>query len=200
MANEAGGVNMDGVNEWWWIRQDVNKITEEAVKRIQDDQKKAKQVGQQIKADKATNGQFAQFLEFLLRNISNEKLIQSLYEVFFKTKHPKTQITYLRKNVNTIVIVGMFVPFHPKEVKEYWLEGHFQKLYEIGTPPTLTWYVQYLKALSKTYHDNIPIDRNNFITFLIEMLGEYKMVSKIKLDDNEQKELKLSLTKELYGK
>jgi len=83
----------------------VNKVTEEAVRRVQDNQRKAKQVQQQIKQDKDNNEKLAHFLIFLLQNITNEKLITTLYETFFKTKHPKTNVTYLRKNINTVVIV-----------------------------------------------------------------------------------------------
>jgi hypothetical protein len=199
MANEIGNI-WEGPEEWWWIRQDINKVTEEALRRIQENQKKAKQVAQQIQDDKAINAKFVQFLGFLLKNTTNEKLIKALYQVFFKTKHPKTNISYLRKSINTMVIVGMFAPFYPSEIKKCWLDGFFNKLMPMGTAPTLTWYVQYLKALSKTYHDNIPIDRDNFITFLVEILGEYKLIHKSKMSEDEQEELKSSLSKELYGK
>lgn len=199
MANEIGSIG-EGMEEWWGLRQDINKVTEEAVRRIQENQKKAKQIAQQIQDDKTTNGKFVQFLQFLLRKLNNEQLIKALYEVFFKTKHPKTNVQYLRKTINTIVVVGMFAPFYHNEIQKFWLDSFFQKLATLGTVPSLTWYVQYLKALSKTYHDNIPIDKENFIDFLVELLGEYKLISKSKMSEDEQKELKSSLSKELYGK
>ncbi|MFA7718187.1 MAG: hypothetical protein WC875_05740 [Candidatus Absconditabacterales bacterium] len=199
MANEIGSIG-EGLEEGGGIREDINKVTEEAVRRIQENQKKAKQIAQQIQDDKAVNAKFAQFLEFLLRHTTNEKLIKTLYQTFFKTKHPKTNITYLRKSINTIVIVGMFAPFYPNETKKFGLETVFQKLTTLGTAPTLTGYVHYLKELSKTYHDNIPIDKENFIAFLVELLGEYKLIHNAKMSEDEQNELKSSLSKELYGK
>ena len=105
MANETGWMNMDWLETWWWVRQDVNKVTEEAVRRVQDNQKKAKQVQQQIQDDKQNNAKFAHFLTFLIQTVKNDTLINDMYETFFKTKHPKTDITYLRKNINTIVRV-----------------------------------------------------------------------------------------------
>jgi len=137
----------------------VNKVTEEAVRRVQDNQKKAKQAQQQIQQDKANNAKLAQFLTFLLKTLKNDKLIVALYEVFFKTKHPKTEITYLRKSINTIVVVGIFAPFFPQEIKQFGLGPYFEKLIAINKKPAITEYLTYLKQLSKTYHDNIPMDK-----------------------------------------
>ena len=64
MADEVWGSGLDDINTWWQVREDTNKVTEEAVRRIQDNQKKAQQIGQDIKNDKATNGKYAKFLTF----------------------------------------------------------------------------------------------------------------------------------------
>ena len=95
----------------------MNKVTEEAVRRVQDDQKKAQQVGQDIKKDKATNDKFAKFLTFLLKDIKNDDLVRQIYHVFFKTRHPETDVLYLRKSMNVIMVAGMFVPFYQAEIK-----------------------------------------------------------------------------------
>jgi glucuronate isomerase len=100
----------------------VNKVTEEAVRRVQDDQKKAQQVGQDIKKDKATNNKFAKFLTFLLKDIKSDTLLKQIYHTFFKTRHEETDLIHLRKNMNTIVVVGMFVPFYQEMIKELELE------------------------------------------------------------------------------
>lgn len=199
MANEIWP-SIDGLEEGWWVREDVNKVTEEAVRRVQDNQKKAKQAQQQIQQDKQTNAKFAHFLTFLLRKIDNDKLITALYEVFFKTKHPKTDLTYLRKNINTIVIVGMFAPFFPAEIQQFGLDSFFEKLISLEETPKITEYLSYLKQLSKTYHDNIPIDKHAFIAFLTEVLIEFDLVNKDSLTEDQKKELQTGLQKELYGK
>ncbi|MEI8092094.1 MAG: hypothetical protein WCG98_08100 [bacterium] len=54
--------------------------------------------------------------------------------------------------------------------------------------------------MSQTYHDNIPIDKNAFIAFLMELLLEYNIVNKDKMGDDEKKELRAGLIQELYGK
>ncbi|MCX6823090.1 MAG: hypothetical protein NTX91_03815 [candidate division SR1 bacterium] len=199
MANEIGP-SIDGVEAGGGVREDVNKVTEEAVRRVQDNQKKAKQAQQQIQQDKQNNAKFAHFLTFLLKTIKNEKLITSLYEVFFKTKHPKTEITYLRKNINTIVIVGMFAPFFPTEIEELGLKSFFDTILSAESKPNITEYLAYLKQLSKTYHDNVPMDKTAFIKFLTELLMEFDLVNREAMTEDQTEELQRGLQKELYGK
>ena len=75
------------------------------MQRIQSQAKQAKQIAQQIKKDKAINYHLAQFLSFLMKEIQNEELIKAITDTFFKTTNPKDQITYLRKDINTYVVV-----------------------------------------------------------------------------------------------
>lgn len=75
------------------------------MQRIQSQAKQAKQIAQQIKKDKAINYHLAQFLAFLMKEIQNEELIKAITDTFFKTTNPKDQITYLRKDINTYVVV-----------------------------------------------------------------------------------------------
>ncbi|MDR0650029.1 MAG: hypothetical protein LBG59_01080 [Candidatus Peribacteria bacterium] len=51
------------------------------------------------------NDKFAQFLTFLLHTITNEAIIKGIYDTFFTMVDYKTHITYLRKNMNSIVVV-----------------------------------------------------------------------------------------------
>lgn len=75
------------------------------MQRVQSQAKQAKQIAQQIKKDKAINYHLAQFLAFLMKEIQNEELIKAITDTFFKTTNPKDQITYLRKDINTYVVV-----------------------------------------------------------------------------------------------
>jgi hypothetical protein len=75
------------------------------VQRVQSQAKQAKQIAQQIKKDKAINYHLAQFLAFLMKEIQNEELIKAITDTFFKTTNPKDQITYLRKDINTYVVI-----------------------------------------------------------------------------------------------
>lgn len=93
-------------------------MTEEAVRRVQEDQKRAQQVGQEIRDDKAKNAKVAKFLTFLLKDIKNDQLIKQVYEVFFKSRNEESGLLHMRKSANSIVIVGMFVPFYQEEIKE----------------------------------------------------------------------------------
>ncbi len=198
MANETGGIGIEDM--WWEIREDANKVTEEAVRRVQDNQKKAQQVAQQIQDDKDLNDKFAQFLIFLLRAINNEKLIKTLYEAFFTTKNPKTQLTYIRKNINTIVIVGMFAPFYPEKIQEFQLDDFFKTLPYFTETNTATGYIEYLKSLSKKHHDNIPLEKEALLDFLGEILIEYHLINTKQMNSQEKQDLKESLRKTLYSK
>ena len=198
MANETGNIGMEDIG--WGVREDVNKVTEEAVRRVQDNQKKAQQIGQQIKKDKDINERFAQFLTFLLKKVNNEKLIKTLYDVFFKTKHPKTQLIYLRKNINTIVIVGMFAPFYQEEIERLQLHAFFSTIPHFSYTPSITSYIDYLKSLSQAHHDNIPMDKEALIDFICEVLIEYHLVSNTQMNHQERQELREWLTQTLYGK
>lgn len=179
MADEVGGIWFDGINTWWEVREDNNKVTEEAVRRIQDDQKKAQQVSQQIKDDKANNAKFAKFLTFLLKDIKNDHLIKQIYQVFFKTKHEETDLIHLRKNMNTIVIVGMFVPFYQDEIKELELESVYQDIFTFNGNIDLTTYIDFIKHLLPKHHDNIVIDKQDFTKLLTHIAEYYHLTEKL---------------------
>lgn len=199
MADEVGwGMNLDEGGWGWKVRSDMNKVTEEAVRRVQDDQKKAKQVWQQIQDDHKTNMQLAKFLSFLIRAIKEDRVIKWLYDTFFKIKHPQTHVTYIRKNVNTLVIVWMFVPFYTEEAKQEKIDHFFHDMHDANAPLSLSSYVSYLKKLSAKYHDNIPLDKPAFLSFLVDVASHYKLITTPKLTPQEYTELQQSLSKELY--
>jgi len=156
----------------------MNKVNEEAVRRIQEDQKKAKQVGQDIKKDKATNKKLADFLSFLLEDIKNDTLIKQIYHTFFKTIDQETELTHLRKSTNTIVLVGIFVPFYGTYIKEQQLDTLYEDIWNINESINLTTYITYIKKLLPKYHDNIPLDKNNFSKLLTHIAEHYALTEK----------------------
>jgi hypothetical protein len=194
---DMGGWLWEWLDVGWAPREDVNKVTEEDRKRVQEDGQKAKQAAQQIKKDKKINNDLADFLWQLLKNINNEKIISWIYNVFFKVKNPKTDITYLRKNPNTVVIVGIFAPFYTEEIKQFNLTGFFENIYDTWGELKLETYVKYLKDLSSKYHDNVPIDKEEFLNFLFDVIMEFGLI-KNELWDKEPLELKKTLENMLY--
>lgn len=76
----------------------------------------------------------------------------------------------------------------------------FDPLMSFTTKPNLDQYLSYLKALSKSYHDNIPVDKTAFMEFLSEVLWEFWYIDKQKLSSEQKKDLQTWLQKELYGK
>jgi len=195
MADEIGGSALDDINAGGWVREDVNKVTEEAVRRVQDDQKKAQQVGQDIKKDKATNNNLAKFLTFLLKDIKSDTVIKQIYHTFFKTRHEETDLVHLRKSMNTIVVIGMFVPFYQEEIKKLDLESIYQDIWVFDGDVYLTKYINYIKELLPKHHDNITIDKQEF-TKLLTYIAEYYQLTE-KLSSEKTIEFENTITKEL---
>ncbi len=197
MANEFWNL-WEWLDIGWAPREDINKVTEEAVRRIQEESKQAKQTQQQIQQDKQANNKLANFLSFLLSEIKDEKIITLLYELFFKTKHHTTGTLYLRKKINTLVVVWFFFPFYTSEAKKIGISSLFETL-TTKEPLNLTWYINYIKKLSATYHDNIPLDPEILISFLIAIISYFKLYSLETLDKQQYENFVLHIKNELYS-
>ena len=179
MADEVWGSGLDDINTWGQVREDTNKVTEEAIRRIQDNQKKAQQIGQDIKNDKATNGKYAKFLTFLLKDIKNDHVIKQIYHVFFKTRHEETDLVHLRKNMNTILVVWIFAPFYQEYIKELDLDAVYQDIFIFDGDIDLTKYIDYLKQLLPKHHDNIIMDKHEFTKLLTQITEYYHLTEKL---------------------
>jgi len=171
----------------WTEKNDQNNQAE--LIRIREGNEKAKKVAQQIQTSKQTNHKFADFVSFLIKNIKEEKIISWIYQVFFKTKNPKDNIKYLKKNINFLVISWIFAPFYPQEIKHFGLFPYYENLFNFNDKVKLETYLSYLKKLSKSYHDNIPIDKNDFLNFIIELFFYYKLSTTLQLETIEDKNI-----------
>lgn len=196
MADEIGGMWLDSGEIGGQVREDTNKVTEEAVQRVQDNQKKAQQVQQEIKKDKATNDKLAKFLTFLLKDIKNDTVVKQIYHTFFKTKDEETDLVHLRKNINTTIIVGMFAPFYATQMKELGLVDIYQDLRDFDQDVYLTGYISYIKQLLPKYHDGVIIDRQDFISLLTSVSEYYELIEKLSTD--KVGEFKDTLKKEIW--
>lgn len=102
---------------------------------------------------------------------------------------------YLRKNANTIVIVGIFVPFYQAEIKELELDSIYQEIWKFDGDVYLTEYINYIKQLLPKYHDNISIEKEEF-TKLLMLISEYYQLTE-KLSGEKVIEFENTLRKEL---
>ena len=166
------------IDDWEQVRQDVNQVTEEAVKRVQAGSAQAKQIQAQIKQDKATNNDLAKFLEFLLQNIKTDELITAVYNTFFKVTDPKTWATYFRKKINNVVIIGFFAPFFRDKINEYNLDKYYSDILPQWNI-SLDTYIWYVKNLSKKHHDNIPIDKWSLLNLLYYIMVEFGLLTSL---------------------
>ena len=195
MANEIWGL-WEGLDIGGQPRSDINKVTEEAVRRIQDQSKKAQQVHQQIQQDKKNNTAIAQFLSFLLKEIQDEKIISLLYDVFFKSKNPETWVTYLRKKINTPIIIWFFYPFYQKEAEQFKVSPLFQKLLIQSHTLDIHEYIAYIKKLAMTYHDNVALNQEHLLKLLSKIITYFEFDGK-KLSDGEHEISIAQIKKEL---
>ena len=168
MAEESVWV-IESWESWWSLKENV---TEADVQRIQENSRQMKKIAQQLQQDKKQNNQLANFLTFLLGEISNENIIKWLYNTFFITIDPKTNIPYFRKNMNDVVVVWLFYPFYLDKAEETWV-SHYYKNLKNAWERSIEWYLTYLQDLSDNYHDNIPIDQASFVKLLIEIIKEF---------------------------
>ena len=194
MAEEVVWI-IESWESWWNLKE---WVTEADVQRVQENARQAKKVAQQLQQDKKENNQLANFLTFLLSEISNEKIIKWLYDTFFITIDPKTNIPYFRKSMNDVVVVWLFYPFFTEKAQETWVSHYYENLNNSWTK-SIDWYMQYLQELSDNYHDNIPIDQNSFINLLVEILKEF-LPSNFDLDAiwNADQEYKKIIEEKLY--
>ncbi len=194
MVNEMAWI-IDWIDASGGVRENTNKITEQDVKRAQWDSAKAKKVQEEIKKDKSKNDNIAKFLEFLLKNIKNEDLISAIYNTFFKVVDPRTKTSYLRKTINNILVVGFFAPFFKEELSKYNLKWYFDEILgNFNWIPSFEEYVNYVKRLSKKYHDQIPINQTNLLNLLALILSEFE-VSKDMLNQSWLDKIKKELSK-----
>lgn len=184
------------IDAWESVRQDVSKVSEQDVKRAQWDSAKAKQVQDQIKKSKATNNNIAKFLSFLLKNIKNEELVSAVYSTFFKVVDPRTQVVYLRKSVNDIIIIGFFAPFFINEIEKFWLNTYFTEMLNNKSGSNMTEYIEYIKKLSRKYHDNIPINKDVLLNLLALIIWEF-WISKEALSESWKEKIKKEIEKKL---
>jgi hypothetical protein len=194
MAEEVVWI-IESWETWWSLKE---WVTEADVQRVQENTRQAKKIAQQLQQDKKQNNQLANFLSFLLGEISNEKIIKWLYDTFFITIDPKTNIPYFRKNMNDIVVVWLFYPFYLEKAKELWVSHYYENLNWAWKKNTDD-YIKFLQDLSDHYHDNIPINQSSFIELLVEILKEFlPNTSNSELWDNVDKEYKEIIYEKLY--
>jgi len=196
MPNETSWI-IDWVDAGEWVRKDSNKVNEQDVRRAQADWAKSKKVQDQIKKQKSENNNIANFLAFLLKTIKNEQIISSVYSTFFKVTDSKTNISYLRKSMNNIVIIGFFAPFFPKELEKFWLTSYFQDFCKLDWELlSFGEYIIYIKKLSSKYHDNVPINQWQLLDLLALIIWEFG-ISKEALTEDWRKKIKNDLMKKL---
>jgi len=192
MTNEIGGIGLDDLNTWWQVRENTNKVTEEAIRRIQDDQKKAQQIGQQIQDDKKNNAKFAKFLWFLLEEIKSEKLIQHIYKTFFI--HTNKDSNDENNHHHIEILTGAFVPFYQQQAQNIGIVDSIE--IKRDKVISLTNYVEYIKWLLLTYDKEKRIKKTEFAELITHIAIQYQLTEK--LDTEKTLAFENTIQNELY--
>jgi len=185
-------IQQEGGAEWaeWW-----KEALQQAISRIEKEQKKAAQTRGQIQAQKKKNNAFALFLTFLLKHLNNDKILIEIQRVFFAEN---TWWPY--KNVNHNILVGLFAPFYRKEIEHFGLHSYYEQLVTEKTRITrLSDYVSYLKKLSHHYHDNVAYDQQHLLQLIIYIINHFDIIDTNDFDDKQKKDLIISITHDLFG-
>jgi hypothetical protein len=100
--------------------------------------------------------------------------------------------------MNTMLLVGMFVPFYQNEIKESELEHIYQDIFNFDGDIDLTGYIKYIKQLLPKYHDNMEINKQEFTKLLTQIAEYYHLTEKlstentVEFEDTIKKELSLN--------
>ena len=142
----------------------------------------------------------ATFLTFLLQTLESDKIIISLHKVFFSEDTGGAQV-----NVNHKVIIWFFAPFYQDEIEQYWLNPLYHELIQWSqlshqsSSIKLSSYIEYLKKVSYTYHNNFALDQQQLLQLIINILLHFEVIDVTQLKDEQKKELIISITQDLFG-
>jgi len=171
-----------------------------AIDRIEKEQKKASETRWQIRKQKKEDIHMATFLTFLLQTLESDKIIISLHKVFFSEDTGGAQV-----NVNHKVIIWFFAPFYQDEIEQYWLNPLYHELIQWSqlshqsSSIKLSSYIEYLKKVSYTYHNNFALDQQQLLQLIINILLHFEVIDVTQLKDEQKKELIISITQDLFG-
>ena len=195
-AEEVGGIDYN-IDIWPWANEWAETITDAMREAVAEQAKATARIAKRIRNSKAQHHAYAQFLNFLLHTLSDE-LVANLWQLFFTNTDPKSKISYTRKTTNYPVLIGLFVPFFRSEIIEYKMRSLYQDIYN----PTLTLtprsYIQYLKTLAHTMHDNIALDQARLLQVIMLIFQEFNLVDPKNLEETKLKEIKSLIRQELF--
>lgn len=195
-AEDLGGFD-HSIDTWSWVKEWTDQITDAMRETVADQAKATARIAKHIKTSKAQHRAYADFLNFLLSKLSDE-LIEKMRALFFTNKDQKTKISYTRKTTNYPILIWLFVPFFRSEIIEHKMRSLYEEIYN----PTLTLtprsYVQYLKRLAHSMHDNIALDQKLLLQCIMIIIKEFDLTDPQKLEETQVAEIKSLIQKELF--
>lgn len=167
------------------------------VSRVEAQSRKAKKIAWAKAQSKKQNAMIAQFLQLLLTQIQEDKLLLQFHRVFFRTKDQHGQ-TRIRKNTNNMVMIGLFVPFFQEQAIKMGLDRYFRNIIHFGSYPTIKEYTIFLKRLSFHHHDNIPLNKKDLLILILHIIDYFHLISMHTLSTEQKQEYTQKLYTELF--
>lgn len=166
-----------------------------AIARIEKDNQKASETRGQIQQQKKQNKDIADFLTFLLQQLTNT-LLRDLHLVFFSS-----DTGWPQKNINHKVIVWLFAPFYKEQITQYHLWSLYNDLLAEQDNLSLTQYIHYLKQVSYRFHDNIALNQQRLLQLVIDIMKQYTIIdnSYNTWEQEEKNKLIATIIQELFG-
>lgn len=176
-------------------------ISQADISRVEQAWKKAKQMAWFIAKKKQQNTKIANFLTFLLKQINNDKMYLYIYELFFIQYGNWSRNSKIKNDINSLVLIGMFIPFYLNEAKKYWVLAPFEKIENLPTKlPIISEYIQYLKNLSDTFHDNTDMNKTKLLYLILEIINEFWLINRRSLSKEEYHDFVKQVSLDLFWK
>ena len=158
--------------QWLGAAAESQAVSAEAVARVEQNQKKAKAIAQQIQQSKSDNGHIAAFLVMILQTVSDDKLIIALHHVFFEEDTGGNT-----HNVNDKLIAGLFAPFFENVLEDFHVDTYYKELIDTQSARSIDGYTDYLKRLSGAYHNNVALNQQKLTQLIIYILTYFSIIS-----------------------
>lgn len=179
--------------KWLGSGTESQAISPENLARIEQNQKKATVIAQQIKQSKVDNRNIARFLVMILQTVNSDKLIIALHHVFFEEDTGGN--TY---NINDKLIAGLFAPFFANVLSDFEVDMYYTPLIDTQSVRSIDGYTDYLKRLSNAYHNNVALNQQKLTQLIIYLLKYFSIISDASEPEYKQQVL-TRLLHDLFG-
>ena len=160
-----------------------NKVSEADSKRIEQSQKKAKQMGWFIAKKKQQNSRIAQFITFILQEVENDEIYTYTLSLFFK-EHPASGSKIIASDMHALTFIWLFIPFYQSQAEEFGVLPPFKSF--VHNTHSLSWYTQYVTTLLTKYYKPEPQKWETMVTLIKTIIIEFWLIDYAGMNKEQQ--------------